>query len=479
VGAGVLSLVFRFGDRRLNLWRRGAMPRLAIPKLDLKSGSRLQSKAYCAAWAVRSESNSGVRENKMTWRSRFIPPALCALGAFVSTAALMGCAGDPNPGPGVTSGVGGSADVTGVGGALGAGGAGGAPSGLHVVTTGGAGPHIEDSTGRTITLRGINRSGTEYKCIQNGGVFDGPTTNALTQPDSTVAAMVTWKATAVRVPLNESCWLGINGAPAAYSGDVYKTAIMGYVAQLHRFNLVPILDLHWVGPGTTSATREQPMPDADHAPAFWADVASTFLADTGVVFEPYNEPFPGNNADSMPAWQCWQSGCTANQAVATGQPAATYQAVGMPALVSAIRGTGAAHLILVGGLEYSNDLSQWLTYAPVDSNMGAAWHVYNFNACNSATCWDGAPAGVAAMFPLVATEIGERDCMGIFIGPLMTWLDSHGGNYLAWSWDAFGACSPYVSQSQQGRPWSLVTDYDNGTPNGGYAQAFHDHVLGL
>ena len=42
-------------------------------------------------------------------------------------------------------------------------------------------------------------------CVHGGQVFDGPA-------DSTsVQAMAAWHINAVRVPLNEDCWLGING----------------------------------------------------------------------------------------------------------------------------------------------------------------------------------------------------------------------------------------------------------------------------
>jgi hypothetical protein len=97
------------------------------------------------------------------------------------------------------------------------------------------------------------------------------------------------------------------------------------------------------------------------------------------------------------------------------------------------------------------------------------------------------PATLAAQYPIVATEIGENDCMGTFIEPLMQFLDDHGGGYLAWSWNAFGACRPVVG-AQRGSPWSLVADYTSGTPNGvsgdagqgpSYAAAYHDHVVGL
>jgi hypothetical protein len=70
----------------------------------------------------------------------------------------------------------------------------------------------------------------------------------------------------------------------------------------------------------------------------------------------------------------------------------------------------------------------------------------------------------------------------------MQWLDGHGAGYLAWSWNAFGACVPSTGPRSAGSPYSLITDYTSGSPQGTttvmgisptYAQAFHDHVVGL
>ena len=345
-------------------------------------------------------------------------------------------------------------------------------TGLHVV-----GNHLEGADGSTVVLHGVNRSGTEYQCVHGAGIFDGPATSA------SIGAIAGWKANAVRVPLNEACWLAINGVTPAYSGAAYKQAIVNYVAILHAYHIVPILDLHWVGPGTSAADRQQPMPDADHAGAFWTDVATTFAGDDGVVYEPYNEPFPDSNRDSTAAWQCWRDGCMARQAVPSGAAAMMYQATGLQSLVDAIRATGATNLILLGGVQYSNALTQWMAYMPTDplGNIAPAWHAYNFNACTQ-MCWDSVVANVAAAVPVVATEFGENDCMGsTWVQPLLTWLDAHGGSYLAWSWNAFGTCQPAVAATAttaavRGQPWSLVTNYQDGIPNGGYAQTFHDHL---
>jgi hypothetical protein len=322
-------------------------------------------------------------------------------------------------------------------------------------------------------LRGINRSGTEYLCVQNGGIFDGPA------DITSVRAITFWKVNAVRVPLNEACWLGINGIDPAFAPR-YKQAILDYVGLLEAHHIVPILDLHWVGPGAARADRLQPMPDLDHAPQFWADVATTFAADDGVVFELFNEPFPDRNRDTDAGWQCWRDGCMANLAVASGGTSMPYMAAGMQMLVDAVRSTGSKNLILLGGLQYSNALTQWQTYAPTDAlgNTAPAWHVYNFNACAAQTCWDGVPATLAASLPIVVTEFGQNDCAGTFVEPFMQWLDGHGLGYLAWSWNSYGPCMPAV-MNRGGQPWPLVTNFAAGTPNGGYAQAVHDHLIKL
>ena len=218
-------------------------------------------------------------------------------------------------------------------------------------------------------------------------------------------------------------------------------------------------------------------------------MATSFLADTGVVFELFNEPYPDSNRDTDAAWTC--VGETAGVAAvnsATGT-AGTYQATGMQDLVTAVRATGATQLILLGGIEYSNDLTQWLTYKPMDplTNLAAAWHVYNNNECNDSDCWSSVlsePLALGTQFPVVANEIGENDCGNSFINPLMQDLDTYGSGYLAWSWNASPACTAAVpptktSQGSNGNPWPLITDYASGTPASDYAQAFMDHLSSI
>jgi hypothetical protein len=347
-----------------------------------------------------------------------------------------------------------------------------------------------EEDGTPVILHGVNRSGTEYQCVKGYGIFDGP------GDEASVQAIAKWKVNAVRVPLNESCWLDINfdanGVSNQYAGAAYKAAIRSYVSLLHKYNIYPILELHWVAPGTSLATGQLPMPDLDHAEDFWKDVTQTFKDDLGVVFELFNEPYPNNNGDNDAAWQCWKNGCTTNivqWSLVNGQYVAqtlgSYPSAGFQQLVDAVRSTegvnsAASHVILLGGVQYSNRLTQWTKYKPTDSanNLGAAWHIYNNNGCADTGCFNGVPATLSATTAVVATEIGENDCQGSIISDWMNWFDSHGLGYLAWSWNAYGSCTPATNGSS-GSPWSLVTDYTSGNPNSDFAKTFRDHLATL
>src|SRR5215472_14799538 len=73
--------------------------------------------------------------------------------------------------------------------------------------------HLVDANGNVLRLRGVNRSGSEYMCVGGSAVFDGPVD---------AAAIKAWHVNAVRLPLNEDCWLGIS-LPASnpYIGSAY------------------------------------------------------------------------------------------------------------------------------------------------------------------------------------------------------------------------------------------------------------------
>jgi hypothetical protein len=324
------------------------------------------------------------------------------------------------------------------------------------------GNHLVSASGATVRLLGVSRSGTEFMCVKGNAIFDGPSDAA------SIAAIARWHADAVRVPLNEDCWLGINGVNPSWSGAAYQQAIHQYVTNLHAAGLAAVLDLHWGAPGSTLATAQLPMADADHAPAFWSSVAQSFRSDPGVVFDLYNEPFlDSSNAQTPDPWACWRDGCTVNPGNGIGSP---WRSAGMQQLVSAVRGAGATQPVLLGGLRWANDLTGWLGHRPGDpaGQTAASFHLYNFNSCVSTTCWDAQIAPVAAAVPVVTGEVGENDCAHGFIDGYMAWADAHGVSYLGWAWNSDFNCN-----SGPG----LVSDY-NGTPTG-FGAGLQSHLAAV
>jgi hypothetical protein len=327
------------------------------------------------------------------------------------------------------------------------------PAGTEPVSVSVVGNRLVNAAGATTRLLGVNRSGSEYACEQGWGIFDGPTDAA------SVAAMAGWHINAVRIPLNEGCWLdeytGANdpyaqfGDPTPYEGANYQAAIRSYVDLLHSYGIAAILTLSVLD-----------APDTTYSPKFWTSVASSFDTDPGVLFDLYNEPH-------SITWPCWESGCT----VVTAD--GTYQATGMQQLVNAIRGTGATQPIMLGGLAYSSDVSSWLSSLPddPDHSLVVSFHSYDTHGCDTSKCWTDTVRPLAATVPVVTGEFGEYDCSSKYSNKYMKFADKAGLSYLGWAWDAI---SP---GSWQCTTPALIVNY-GGTPSRA-GNGLHSHLASL
>jgi endoglucanase len=311
--------------------------------------------------------------------------------------------------------------------------------------------------GQPVVLRGVNFSGAEYACLQEHSFWDNPKAN-----QATLDAMLSWHANVVRVPLNEECWLGINGAPPRYSGERYANAIASFVRMANASGLIVEVDLHWGAGGRgLPANDRYPGLDADHAPAFWRSVARKFENNASVIFNLINEPY-------ITSWRCYRDGgCETPRVGGLGR----WRVVGTASIIRTIRSTGAANPIIVAGLNFSNDLSQWLRYAPPDPDQAiiAGAHVYfDGLGCEDPACWTRELAAIAAAgHPVVVDEFGEFDCGHAKIDRLVNWADAQTPpiGYWAWSWNPF-SCA---------RGPSLITD-DAGNPTRTYGSGFRRHL---
>ena len=351
------------------------------------------------------------------------------------------------------------------------------------------GNHFVNGEGQTVRLLGVDRTSSEYGCVDGFGYDDGHF------DDADAAAIAGWNANAVRVPLNEDCWLGINGQPNSNQGAEPKLTVAGYrqeienyVADLNAHGIYAILDLHWTAPGNQPALEQQPMPDA-HSVPFWESVAETFKSNPAVVFDLFNEPFSpndprsGNDPDPLHAvsWNCWRDGgCTTDSFDPEGKETGTvYNVVGMQTLVSAIRAQGATQPLMLGGLNFANDLSEWAAHKPTDplGQVAASFHNYQgFEKCDNVGCWNSQIVPVAAGVPVVTGEFAEDVCTpNNFDNEYMSWADAHGVSYLAWAWVVL---SPQEIGAEGCSAFYLIGDY-GGTPASVNGIAVHNHLLAL
>jgi endoglucanase len=376
------------------------------------------------------------------------------------------------------------------------------------------GNHFVDGSGHKVRLLGVDRTSSEYACVDGYGYDDGHYDNA------DAAAIASWGANAVRIPLNEDCWLGINEQPnndtdPTLTQGGYQTEIEHYVADLNAHGIYAILDLHWAAPGTQVPLEQQPMPDQDHSPAFWTSVAATFRTNPAVVFDLFNEPNDptdnrsGDDQDSADkvTWGCWETGtkpdlvgggapalpCFTQAYDENGNPTTKYQIAGMQTLLDAVRNAGATQPVMTGGLDNANDLGDndhgkdWMDHAPNDphNQEAASFHNYMGEPCDTTSCWNGVIARIAAHVPVVTGEFAEDNfdepkCVNkspsTFDARYMDWADSAGVSYLAWAWIVE---SQHEQNADRCSAFVLINNYRHYTPAKPNGVAVYDHLRAL
>lgn len=358
--------------------------------------------------------------------------------------------------------------------------------GLHVV-----GNKLEDGNGNVVVLHGVNVSGPEYACEQGYGIWDGTGQNSA----ASIAAMKAWHINFVRLNLNEDCWLGINGAPAAFSGTHYIKAIVKYVDALNAAGIyVEIVDM-WSAPGTVLAHYQPVAPNEDHSPAMWASMAQTFKNNPDVILS--------GSGETVVGMKCLMLGCpNRHDRDLDGSYSGTFdrlhtgyfRVAGQDQAVSVFRANGFAGPIAVECATYGN-LCQfgtdgtWLGYEPRDSQkpaqLIAETHVYGGNECDTTRCFQTNLQPILdAGIPVIFGETGEfydgqkgcsRPSARSHMKAFYDWTDAHDVGTAAWTWTA-GKGTPGVGLGCL----ALIENYSrfpiDTAGSDTYAQNVHNHL---
>ena len=303
-----------------------------------------------------------------------------------------------------------------------------APNGYYVV-----GNTIYNAAGQPHLFHGVDRPSLE----------SSSTGYMLSAAD--YQAMASWGARVVRIALCQDYWLP--GA-ALYTAD-YATRVDQNITWAHAAGLDVILDLHWTDHGDLSNTApgQQRMADANSIP-FWQSVATRYQGDGRVIFELYNEPHDIS-------WDVWLNG---------GDTGDGFTAAGMQQLYDAVRGTGAENLVIIGGNQWSYDLSGVPTHRVVGHNIAYATHPYDWPG-ESPTDWMASWGFLAATDPVIATEFGNSPnsvaCSTPYYSSLIAFADAHNVSWTAWAWWVGGCTFPPLLADWSGTPNDIGTVVQN------------------
>jgi endoglucanase len=219
-------------------------------------------------------------------------------------------------------------------------------------------------------------------------------------------------ANVVRIPVHPERW--------EQDSDYLWRYLDPVVAWGGEMGMYVILDLHFIGNIASGAGSQMPdlhTSSKDFTLAFWKQVAAYFKDTPHVIFEICNEP-----ADISPS--VWHSSAQE--------------------IVDLIRAAGANQLIIVGGVEYSKNLS-WVADEPVTgANIAYAAHIY---PAHGAAYWNEWFGEVSTHFPVLVTEwgwlktapdsqtaylVGNAETYGV---PFLSYLDAHHIGWVACWYD--------------------------------------------
>lgn len=269
------------------------------------------------------------------------------------------------------------------------------PPGLHA-----AGNQLVTDAGKTVRLRGVMIP-DPYR-LEGEKRFN----------QELISDIQATGANVIRVPVHPENW--------QRDKDYLWRYLDPLVSWAGEAGIYVIIDLHFIGNIATGEGDLMPdltIPAAEFADQFWSQVALYFRNAPHVLFEIYNEPADIHVTD-------WRNSSAH--------------------LVTLIRSLDIRQTLIIGGVEYSRDLS-WVLESPLqDYNLAYAAHIYPAHSKNNWAYWFGE---VARSYPVLITEWGYLDAKTVE-GPaylagnrqsygesLLAYLDELGSGWIACWYD--------------------------------------------
>lgn len=301
-----------------------------------------------------------------------------------------------------------------------------------------SGGKLVKEDGTPILLRGVNCAGLEWDS-RNDKVLP-----------AVIRAMDEWNANIVRLPVSQNRWFGCEKEQQGEAdADSYRAIVDSVIEAAAVRGGYVILDLHWSDRGDWHNTSGQQLMPDDHSVLFWEDAAKRYADCSNVLFGLYNEPHDVS-------WNIWLSG-----GMLTHTDGVKWHAVGMEALLKAVRGTGADNVCVIGGLDWGYTFEGFSAYDALSEasagNLLLDSHVYPWKRLD----WDR-DVGDDAIFPVLIGECGHygddadpregKQCLpsGEWVPRLLSWIEEHG--YHLTAWDFHPGAGPCLIKNFDGEP---------------------------
>ncbi len=305
----------------------------------------------------------------------------------------------------------------------------GAPPALHVVGT-----RLVDNQGRVVRLQGVNVPSLEWT---SGG-------DHVVQ--SVGAALDTWNANVIRLPLCQDRWFGKavdnqfarTNAPVSDGGLAYRLLVDRIVNRIASRDKYVVLDLHWSDGGQWGQHIGQHVMPDDNSTLFWRSLAARYANNSAVLFDLYNEPHDTT-------WDFWQNGgeITEHNSDPNRGSSLQYHSPGMQGLLDTVRATGARNVVVAGGLDWAYDLTGIVNgHALVDPDgrgVMYATHIYP-----QKKDWDLHVTPAAAKYAVFVGEVGcepwepgrpvwEKVDPPVWAPQVLAYINQHQFSWTAWS----------------------------------------------
>ncbi|MBA4030862.1 MAG: glycoside hydrolase family 5 [Planctomyces sp.] len=256
------------------------------------------------------------------------------------------------------------------------------PKVLHV-----SGHRILDSRDQPVWLQGVNVVSLEWS-VAGEKVLK-----------SALVAIKDWNANTIRLPVKEEYWFG-EGPGQKDGGAAYRQLVDEVITLAANRGAYVVLDLHRFR-----------APKPEHV-RFWSDAAARYKNHPAVLFDLFNEPHGVS-------WDVWRDGgFVAEKSQAANADENTFltpeerakaqkgfQSPGMQALLNTVRKTGAKNIVIVGGLDWSYDLSGiangYGLSDPDGNGIVYSTHIYPWKRD-----WAGKVLCVAEKHPIFVGEVG-------------------------------------------------------------------------